>query len=630
MRAPFLETCLVESELQQPKEFRSIVISRQHSAIVYRHWGIRSEKRPNDGSLSKAKHGRKLGWACHAGSLQFTDLDRKPKDPESLGHRKMKGYDKRSSPEPLVEQIDKLQDRILILSKEIGQGLAHLNVDFRGDQWIKRSYQHLLALLHDLTIALNGNDWLLSGDRLAHPMTFEEMSLYPSEFASAVSFDAASWRASLREGAAKALTAEDLKDVFDIYFRYDLYGRFRRPDTIFLNRGISDPWYFAPPAGVSLALDVANERNWFGYSDPLGHIATRESVAALERHRRRQPGITFENIAITQGATHTLTSLLNLLAWRGLRGKIVVPVPNYPPLVDQISHHFGIERLALSKDYGCEPAEIRHRVLRPDVVAVLLAYPHNPTTNGSLYQEVVELARLCSETNRYLIIIENAFSDLVSGNLDPIRFPNTIIISSWSKTYGTAGLSVGHIVADRKMIDLFYRYASSAYGSPPSFLYLTCTTLAMLELGHRLGTTNRFERELDETLSSPLLLFREFGHWCEAQGLRSEFSDMILKLVMNIRCFDSLKSVQSDPIVSSVNRVLQTRLEGSNYSTFLSVLAGKNVSVLPVDCLTPPDDRHDLRVTIALAPSELIHGVTATCEELDNLYAGSRNAMNQF
>jgi hypothetical protein len=538
----------------------------------------------------------------------------------------MSGGKKPEALASLTGRIVQLQERVQRLSAEIVPALSDLNLTFRGDEWIARSYRAIQVRLEELAAALKSHDWLLSGSRTPHPVRIEEMRLYPAEFNGAVTPSAATWRATFEQDAGM-LPTEDLKHVFDIYFRHDLYGRFRHPDTLFLNRGIADPWFFSPPAGVSLALDVANCQNWFGYSDPLGHIATRESVARLEQHRRRQEQLTFENIAIAQGATQGLTSILNLLNQQGIRGKILVPVPNYPPLVDQVEQHFTIERMALSKNYGWNPSEVRRKLLEDGTIGVVLPVPHNPTTDGSVYEELSELSLQCARTNRYLIIVENAFSDSVGGFLDPILAPNTIIVTSWSKTYGVAGLSMGHIVADKTFIDGFYRYASSAYGSPPSFLYLTGTTLADLELGQRLGVTNRLEKEVAETLSSPALLFREFNHWCEAEALYAEFGDLLLELISTARWFDSLERVQADPVVSSVNRILSTRLDGCSYHTFLSVLASKNVSILPVDCLAPPpDERHDLRVTMAVRPEHLIRGLTATCEELDNIYALQRQS----
>lgn len=522
-------------------------------------------------------------------------------------------------------RLARLRERVQALSAEVARAAAKLDATRRGDEWIARSYAAILSRLGDLDAALAGHDWLLSGSRLPHPLGFEEMLRPPDESGRGVS-PAAAWRARLQEPAGKALQPAALKDVFDIYFQ-DLYGRLRDPDTIFLNRGISDPWYFSPPAGVSLALDVANRQNRFGYSDPLGHAATREAAAALERQRRKQPALTPENIAVTQGATQGLTSVLALLRQQGLRGKMLVPVPNYPPLVDQVEQHFTADRVELSGRYGWDAAGVRARLLAPDAVGLCLPVPHDPTTDGSVYEQLPELADLCESAGRYLLVVENGFSDAAGGRLDPLRRPSTVIMTSWSKGYGVAGLGIGHLVADRALIDRFYRYAGSAYGPPPSFLYLAAATLAALELGRRLGAPRPFEKGLAETLSGPGLLALEFEHWCAAEELHAEFGDLMLEVVSRVRWFDGLESVQADPVVPSADRVLRTRLRGCSYRTFLSVLAAKNVSLLPSDCLAPPaDDRHDLRVTVAVRPGDCVRGLTAACEEVDNIYAAQSRA----
>jgi len=81
-----------------------------------------------------------------------------------------------------------------------------------------------------------------------------------------------------------------------------LYGALYREDINMLSRGINEPAYFLAPAAINLAIDIANDNSWFGYSDSLGHQDTRNSIAKLESVHK-------SNMAKLQGINCNLSEI---------------------------------------------------------------------------------------------------------------------------------------------------------------------------------------------------------------------------------------------------------------------------------------------------------------------------------
>jgi hypothetical protein len=479
----------------------------------------------------------------------------------------------------------------------------------------------MLSHLEEIHATLENNEWLLTGARAPNSIALEEMLLPPAVLTSSVSPKIARWRSSLKTNALSSVPQAELHEIFHLFNCHELDGRWRNDETILLDRDGPDPQFFGPPAGISLAVDVTHQQSRAGRDDSSSTQAARKALAQLERKRRNQRQLTFENIALTASASQSLAALFSLLESEGLKGKIVVSVPNHPTLLCEIEQHFELERLALKKDYDWDVETLRGKLAEAETLGHLFTISYDAPRDAHFNEWLVSLSNFCAETNRYLIVLENGCAGEVSDGLDPIHFKQTITITDWSSAYHAEGLKISHLLADRKLIERLYRHAGDDLkrSSSPGLL---CKTLASLELGKRANRPQRLPPELSETLSSSELLFKEFNLWYRVKEVHHQFTQLVMELIFKVRWFDSLKRVGQDTNALTDHHILSTHLKGSSYRTSLAVLAAKNVSVLPVDCLLPLEaDRHDLRVTTKERPGALINGLTATCEELDNLYA---------
>lgn len=102
------------------------------------------------------------------------------------------------------------------------------------------------------------------------------------------------------------------------------------------------------------------------------------------------------------------------------------------------------------------------KMITPDTRMVMIANPNNPTGTFLNAEEVDRLAREL-EARRVLLVLDYAYWEFVTDKAipDPIavfkKHPNVIVLRTFSKIYGLAGVRVGYMVADKKVTSMIER-----------------------------------------------------------------------------------------------------------------------------------------------------------------------------
>ncbi|WP_081480164.1 aminotransferase class I/II-fold pyridoxal phosphate-dependent enzyme [Xenorhabdus nematophila] len=86
---------------------------------------------------------------------------------------------------------------------------------------------------------------------------------------------------------------------------------------------------------------------------------------------------------------------------------------------------------------------------------VILCNPHNPTGELLSLSKLDELLR-CFPKNKY-IILDEVYIDYTKNNVDSLslleKYNNLIIVRSFSKSFGLAGLRIGYCISNKKIIN---------------------------------------------------------------------------------------------------------------------------------------------------------------------------------
>jgi len=406
------------------------------------------------------------------------------------------------------------------------------------------------------------------------------------------------------------VTPRFVKELFNWFFRDDLYGTLRSDDHLILSSGSVDETRYGLPAVLKSCLSFALDQDWYGYSDSRGRVPAREAVAELENERIAGDPYGAEHVAISLGGTFALSAVADFVLSNCSRtAPALCPLPNYPPLVEAVARRHPVQLDPLSCADGVTSLAPLIAALRPDTPLVLLQTVTNPA--GTAVPEA-ELAALIQAAGPDTTVVLDECHECLGDEWqrDASRAdPRVVRISSLSKSFSVPGLKVGWLLGSENFIAEFYEYASTTYGGPPSFFYTLVEATARLERymlqGIRPGSAQVAEFEPGYSItpaglaaaSSEFVNHRRWRHETLI-GLRDHASA-------------ALREAGADVVTARHSMNLVARLPGRDddgYLVFRELLREARTAVLP-GLLTFCLSGGWVRVTTARDPALLVESL---------------------
>ncbi|WNV84988.1 pyridoxal phosphate-dependent aminotransferase [Umezawaea sp. Da 62-37] len=383
-------------------------------------------------------------------------------------------------------------------------------------------------------------------------------------------------------------TVRFVKELFNSYFRDDLYGRLRSDRHLILSSGSVDETCFGLPATLRSCLSYAVDRDWYGYSDSRGRRATREAIAEFENATVAGSPYDVGNVCLTLGGTFGVSAVADFVLGSSTahRPEEAAPalcgLPNYPPLMEAVAKRSSVRLVPLVCASG-NGTSLRPLIeqLTPATPLVLLQTVTNPTGTAVAEDELERLIRAAGPHTT--IVLDEAHECLGPLRRSALRAdPRVVRVVSLSKSLSTPGLKLGWLVAGREFVDEFYEYASTSYGGPASVFYLLIEVMARMERWRVEGLVGIGRVELAE-------FERTYGLTTESLGRahRSYLSDRERRdralVVQRDRAADTLLSMGFDVVrpTHSINIAVRPHGCDDGYLWFREALADARVAVYP-------------------------------------------------
>ena len=165
-------------------------------------------------------------------------------------------------------------------------------------------------------------------------------------------------------------------------------------------------------------------------------------------------GLKSENVLVTSGSTEILC-LLGQLAGMD-KGDILSPWPSFPTML-LFGQRCGATqtRVDLRSDYVIDLDKVEDNITRKTKI-VFICNPNNPTSTEVNNEDLRSFCR--SLPSDVLICVDEAYIEFsskgVAGSLVDMveEIPNLIIVRTFSKAYGLAGLRIGYAVSTARNI----------------------------------------------------------------------------------------------------------------------------------------------------------------------------------
>lgn len=233
---------------------------------------------------------------------------------------------------------------------------------------------------------------------------------------------------------ASALARQDLKN----FIPYDAPCY---PDVIKLDAN-ENPYGFPSEVLVKIYREVSS-RDISRYPD-AGAKRLRERLADYA-------GVGPENIVVGNGSDEII---LNLMLVFGSGAKFAVAAPTFSMygVHGQIAGCEAIE-VPRGNDFGIDVAGLKRAASRPEVKFMIICSPNSPTGNATPPADIEDI--LGETETRQMVVVDEAYNEFSGQSCVPLlrRYPNLVILRTFSKAFGLAGLRVGYLLAGRPVIN---------------------------------------------------------------------------------------------------------------------------------------------------------------------------------
>lgn len=204
------------------------------------------------------------------------------------------------------------------------------------------------------------------------------------------------------------------------------------------------------------------------YPDPVA----QELVKALSLYT----GVSPSGIMVGNGSDELI---LNLMLAFGTGGKVLIATPTFSMyrIHAQVAAAQPVS-IPRGNNFELDIDAISEAAKLPESRMVIICSPNNPTGNASSLEEIAAVLETCPKT---LVVVDEAYIEFGGQTCIPLleRYPNLVVLRTFSKAFGLAGLRVGYMLAGEHVIKELMRVKQ------PFNLNVFSQMAALLVLEHR-------------------------------------------------------------------------------------------------------------------------------------------------
>ncbi|MCX5044980.1 aminotransferase class I/II-fold pyridoxal phosphate-dependent enzyme [Aldersonia sp. NBC_00410] len=213
-------------------------------------------------------------------------------------------------------------------------------------------------------------------------------------------------------------------------------------------------------------------------------------------------GVGPEQIVVGGGATGVAMQIMQALIGSGEDMVFATPTFDGYPIMAGIA---GVRATTVALDgLGRQDLWAMVRAIGPRTRVAVVCRPHNPT--GTLVSASELQAFLAAVPRRVVVVLDEAYVEFLhpSDTLDVVRlirrYPNVLVLRTFSKAYGLAGLRIGYAVAARELAARIRRWQIPFGMNAAAVAAVRASYAAEAELRERVRAITTEREQLAATL----------------------------------------------------------------------------------------------------------------------------------
>lgn len=221
------------------------------------------------------------------------------------------------------------------------------------------------------------------------------------------------------------------------------YDAPRHPEAIRLDAN-ENPFPFPGEVLEKIKAQV-HEYFFTRYPDPRSH----ELVAMLADYT----GVSPAGIMVGNGSDEVILTLLLTFA---SGGRVIITPPTFSmyKVHSLIAGAVPVE-VPRRNDFTLDVSRLNKAAAQPDTRLIFICSPNNPTGNTT---PVEDIRRVLGETAA-LMVVDEAYIEFGGESCIPLlaEYPNLVILRTFSKAFGMAGLRVGYLLSRPAVVQQLLR-----------------------------------------------------------------------------------------------------------------------------------------------------------------------------
>ncbi len=162
-------------------------------------------------------------------------------------------------------------------------------------------------------------------------------------------------------------------------------------------------------------------------------------------------GVDMEGIVVGTGSDQLIQVLVNTFV--GVGDKVICPTPSFSMYkLDTIIGGGTAVEIPLREENGFEYDidEFINKAKSEAAKLVILCTPNNPTGNLLLLKDIEKICTMCPDS---VIVIDEAYAEFAGETAISLlaKFENLIVLRTFSKAYGLAGIRCGYSLSGKEM-----------------------------------------------------------------------------------------------------------------------------------------------------------------------------------
>ncbi|GAB4116591.1 MAG: histidinol-phosphate transaminase [Candidatus Caldatribacteriota bacterium] len=161
-------------------------------------------------------------------------------------------------------------------------------------------------------------------------------------------------------------------------------------------------------------------------------------------------GLSADHIIIGNGSDELIDYLVRTFSEEGRKVISTAPCFAMYKIYSQINGSPFVGVPLSEKDFSLNEEEILEEAKKEDASLIFIAYPNAPTGNYFAAEKIIKII----EESNCMVVVDEAYYEFGGKTFLPLisRYDNLAILRTFSKAYSLAGLRVGYLLSNPKII----------------------------------------------------------------------------------------------------------------------------------------------------------------------------------